>query len=127
MRPDRRLLTHAPSQLPTPDAAAPRQTQQSDRKPPCRRVLHWVTFVSRILPPVPAADAPPLEQDLIRADIASNYELVRRLDPYVRQATATSTALAAATRAALSTHLPHLLAHEEVITRFLTDYYGITE
>ncbi|MEV7939576.1 LamG-like jellyroll fold domain-containing protein [Kitasatospora sp. NPDC088264] len=110
-----------------PSAAALRQTQQSDRKPPCWRVLHRVTFVSRILPPVPAADTPPLEQDLVRADIASNYELVRRLDPYVRQATATRTALAAATRTALTTHLPHLLAHEEAITRFLTDYYGVTE
>ncbi|MFF8955490.1 hypothetical protein [Streptomyces sp. NPDC014894] len=110
-----------------PNAAALRQTQQSDRKPPCWRVLHRVTFVSRVLPPVPGADAPPLEQELIRADIASNYELVRRLDPYVRQATGSTTALAEAVRAALTAHLPQLLPHEAAIRRFLADYYDVTE
>ncbi|MFJ6619638.1 LamG-like jellyroll fold domain-containing protein [Kitasatospora sp. NPDC091335] len=110
-----------------PNAAALRQTRQSDRKPPCWRVLHRVTFVSRILPPVPAADAPPLEQDLIRADIASNYELVRRLDPYVRHASGSTTALAEAVRAALATHLPQILPHEEAVRRFLADYYGVVE
>ncbi|GGZ36378.1 hypothetical protein GCM10010387_33050 [Streptomyces inusitatus] len=112
---------------PAPNAAALRQTQQSDRKPPCWRVLHRVTFVSRVLPPVPGADAPPLEQELIRADIASNYELVRRLDPYVRQATGSTTLLAEAVRAALTAHLPQLLPHEAAIRRFLADYYDVTE
>jgi hypothetical protein len=34
-----------------PDAAALRQAQQSSAKPPCWRILHRVTYVSRVLPP----------------------------------------------------------------------------
>ncbi len=110
-----------------PSAAALRQTRQSDRKPPCWRVLHRVTFISRVLPPVPGADAPPLEQDLARVDIASNYELVRRLDPYVRHATGSLGELADATRTALAAHLPELLPHQDDIRRFLAQYYGVED
>ncbi|OII65542.1 hypothetical protein BJP40_01225 [Streptomyces sp. CC53] len=110
-----------------PSAAALRQTRQSDRKPPCWRVLHRVTFISRVLPPVPGADAPPLERDLARVDIASNYELVRRLDPYVRHATSSLGELSDATRTALTAHLPELLPHQDDIRRFLAQYYGVED
>ncbi|MFI9201143.1 LamG-like jellyroll fold domain-containing protein [Streptomyces sp. NPDC053048] len=108
-----------------PNAAALRQARQSDRKPPCWRVMHRVTFVSRLLPPVATADAAPLERAMRQLDVESNYELVRRLDPYVKGAATGLPELSAAVSGALATHLPELRPHAEEVTRFLAQYYGV--
>ncbi|GAA2230912.1 hypothetical protein GCM10010232_16640 [Streptomyces amakusaensis] len=110
-----------------PNATALRQARHSSRRPPCWRVLHRVTYVSRILPAVPPAGAPPLDGALRSVDIPSNYELIRRLDPYVSTATTSQSALADATRTALTTHLPQLLPYAQEIAQFLTNYYGVTD
>lgn len=110
-----------------PNAVALRQARQPGRKPPCWRILHRVTFVSRVLPPVPSADAPPLEQSMHAIDIASNYELIRRLDPYVRTAATSMARLADATTTALARQLPELIPHTIDITQLLADYYGVTD
>ncbi|QHC24526.1 LamG-like jellyroll fold domain-containing protein [Streptomyces sp. GS7] len=110
-----------------PNATALRQARQSDRKPPCWRVMHRVTFVSRLLPPVPPAGAPPLERTMRQLDVESNYELVRRLDPYVKAAATGHDALADAVRTALTAHLPELLPHAEEVTGFLAQYYGVED
>lgn len=109
------------------NAAALRQARHSDRKPPCWRVLHRVTYISRILPAVPPAGAPPLEGALRTVDVQSNYELIRRLDPYIRTATDSSADLADATRDALAVHLPQLLPYTTEITGFFADYYGVSD
>lgn len=44
---------------------------------PSRRVLHRVTFVNRILPPVRTTRAGSLDETLPSVDLASNYDLVR--------------------------------------------------
>ncbi|QDY81389.1 LamG domain-containing protein [Streptomyces qinzhouensis] len=108
-------------------AAALRQARQSDTKPPCWRILHRVTYISRILPAIPTATAPPLEKALRDIDIPSNYQLIQRLNPYTSSATGSLGELATATRDALSVHLPQLLPHAIEITQFLADYYGITD
>ncbi|MEV7939697.1 LamG-like jellyroll fold domain-containing protein [Kitasatospora sp. NPDC088264] len=108
-----------------PNAAALRQARQSDRKPPCWRVLHRVTFVSRVLPAVPPAGAPPLEKAMRQLDVESNYELIRRLDPYVKGAATGLPELAEATRSALAAQLPELLPHAADVTGFLAQYYGV--
>ncbi|ARF53258.1 hypothetical protein B1H19_02945 [Streptomyces gilvosporeus] len=110
-----------------PNAAALRQARQSDRKPPCWRVMHRVTFVSRLLPPVPPTDAPPLERTMRELDLDSNYELVRRLDPYVRAAATGRTELTGAVRTALGTYLPELQPHAEDVIAFLAQYYGVED
>lgn len=110
-----------------PNAAALRQARQTDRKPPCWRVMHRVTFVSRLLPAVPAADAAPLEQTMRRLDVESNYELIRRLDPYVKGAATGLPELSAAVRTALAAHLPDLIPHAETVTGFLAQYYGVAD
>ncbi|MFF3556184.1 LamG-like jellyroll fold domain-containing protein [Streptomyces tsukubensis] len=109
------------------DADALRQAKQSDHKPPCWRVLHRVTYISRILPPIPATSPASLPKALRTIDIQSNYELIRRLDPYIRTAATTKQALTDATRTTLTRILPQLLPHTDEITDFLTDFYGITE
>ncbi|GLF95223.1 laminin G domain-containing protein [Streptomyces yaizuensis] len=106
-------------------AAALRQARQSDTKPPCWRILHRVTYISRILPPVPPTDAPPVDKALRDIDIPSNYQLIQRLDPYTSTATGSLGDLANATRNALTAHLPQLLPHTTEIVQFLADYYGI--
>ncbi|MFF7022774.1 LamG-like jellyroll fold domain-containing protein [Streptomyces klenkii] len=108
-----------------PNAAALRQARQSDRKPPCWRVMHRVTFVSRLLPPAADAGAPALEKAMRQLDVESNYELVRRLDPYVKGAATSLPELTAAVRTALATHLPELSPHAEHVTGFLAQYYGV--
>ncbi|MGG2459794.1 LamG-like jellyroll fold domain-containing protein [Streptomyces sp. RGM 3693] len=108
-----------------PNAAALRQARQSDRKPPCWRVMHRVTYVSRLLPSIPAADAAPLERTMRELDVASNYELIRRLDPYVKGAATSLPELAAAVRTALATHLPQLSPHAADVIGFLAQYYGV--
>ncbi|MFH8786666.1 LamG-like jellyroll fold domain-containing protein [Streptomyces roseoverticillatus] len=108
-----------------PNAAALRQARQSDRKPPCWRVMHRVTFVSRLLPPLADAGAAPLEKAMRQLDVESNYELVRRLDPYVKGAATGLQELSEAVRAALATHLPELSPHAEHVTGFLAQYYGV--
>ncbi|PSJ26649.1 hypothetical protein B7P34_21870 [Streptosporangium nondiastaticum] len=108
-----------------PNAAALRQARQSDRKPPCWRVMHRVTFVSRLLPPVSSAGTPPLERTMRELDLESNYELVRRLDPYVKTSATGRGELAGAVRTALSAHLPQLAPHAEEVIEFLAQYYGV--
>ncbi|MFI6684250.1 LamG-like jellyroll fold domain-containing protein [Streptomyces sp. NPDC050485] len=108
-----------------PNAAALRQARQSDRKPPCWRVMHRVTFVSRLLPPAAAPDAAPLERTMRQLDVESNYELVRRLDPYVRGAATGLPELSAAVRDTLAAHLPELLPHADDVIGFLAQYYGV--
>ncbi|MGI5170172.1 LamG-like jellyroll fold domain-containing protein [Spirillospora sp. CA-253888] len=108
-----------------PDAAALLQARQSAAKPPCWRILHRVTFISRVLPPVPPPGAPPLEKAMRAENIDSNYELIKRLEPYVRTATTGTGELGTATRTALAAHLPELLPHATDIINYLARYYGI--
>ncbi len=62
-----------------PNAVALRQANQSDKKPPCWRVFHRVTFVSRILPDFPDNTAPSLEKTLKAENIDSNWQLIQKL------------------------------------------------
>ncbi|MFF3556193.1 LamG-like jellyroll fold domain-containing protein [Streptomyces tsukubensis] len=109
------------------NAGALRQARQSDTKPPCWRILHRVTFLSRILPPIPTNAPPSLAKDLSTIDIPSNYELIRSLDPYVSTAATTLPNLTTAVRTALATHLPSLIPHTQEIAQFLAAYYGIDD
>ncbi|WP_327373067.1 LamG domain-containing protein [Streptomyces sp. NBC_01216] len=107
------------------DAAALRQTRQNSAKPPCWRILHRVTYISRVLAPVPPPGAPPLEKAMRAENIDSNYELIKRLEPYVRPAATSSAALATATRDTLAAQLPELLPHSAEIIRYLGRYFGM--
>jgi hypothetical protein len=108
-----------------PDAAALRQARQSQKKPPCWRVLHRVTFVSRVLEPVPPPTASPLEKAMRAENIDSNYQLIQQLEPYVQKATTSLSALANATRDALAARLPELIPHAQDIIGYLALYYDV--
>jgi len=108
-----------------PNAAALRQANQSDKKPPCWRVFHRVTFISRILPKFPDNTAPTLESTLKAENIDSNWELIQKLDPFVRNQTHDAAAFSDAVRQALKTYLPELIPHSAEIITYLALYYGI--
>ncbi|MFC3963116.1 LamG-like jellyroll fold domain-containing protein [Nocardia jiangsuensis] len=106
------------------NAAALRRARQSDKKPPCWRIMHRVTFVSRILQAVAPPTATPLEKAMRAENIESNYELIKRLEPYVRESASSLDELTAATEKALTRHLPELLPSAKEITDYLAHYYG---
>jgi hypothetical protein len=111
-----------------PNAVALRQAQQSAKKPPCWRILHRVTFVSRVLPTggqMPAG-ATPVDAAAAAVNLSSSYELVRRLEPLVKQYATNRASLDAATRSALATLFPALTPRASQIVDFLALYYGVT-
>ena len=110
-----------------PNAAALRGAQQSNKKPPCWRIFHRVTFISRLLPPILPPTAPPIEKAMRAEDIASNYELIRQLEPYVKDEATSQRDLANATREALRLYMPQLLPHAAEIIQYMSDYYGLLD
>ncbi|MFJ3791513.1 LamG-like jellyroll fold domain-containing protein [Kitasatospora sp. NPDC090091] len=108
-------------------AAALRQAQQSDKRPPCWRVLHRVTYISRKLATEPGEGAPALDKSMAKEKISSNYELIRRIDPYVRDHTADRGELSIAVKEALAGQLPGLLPHAEQVADYFALYYGLDQ
>ena len=107
-------------------AVALRQARQDTKRPAAWRVLHRVTYVSRVLAPL-SDQSPPLEQALHKLDIASNYELIRTLEPLVRGRTARYADFEPAVRTAVLRYLPDLSADVDQILAYLVLYYGIPD
>ncbi len=110
-----------------PNAAALREAQQSGKKPPCWRVMHRVTFVSRILPDFSDPTAPPLESALRALDIDSNYELIKLLEPFVANKLTNFAEFSRTIRETLKGYHPELQPHSEAIIQYMSLYFGITE
>lgn len=111
-----------------PGAVALRAARQSEKKPPCWRVLHRVTYVSRVLPPLADnAAASPLEKTLQTLDIESNYELIKQLEPFVADKLTTPATFTDAVRDTLTSNLPELLPHTAEIEQYLRQYFGVPE
>ena len=110
-----------------PNAFAMRQAQQDNNAPPCWRVFHRVTYISRLLPSF-SEDAPPsLESAMKEENINSNWELIQILDPFVRNETDDFTTFSDAVHETLETYLPELLPYEDEITYYAALYYGVTD
>ena len=88
--------------------------------------MHRVTFVSRILPEFESSAKPKTLDESIRAvDIASNYQLIAKLDPLVRGAKNDFGKLSVALDQALRTHMEPLIGHKEDILEMMANYYGL--
>ncbi|MHA6757059.1 LamG-like jellyroll fold domain-containing protein [Streptacidiphilus sp. PAMC 29251] len=105
-----------------PGALALQGARQSDRKPPCWRILHRVTFVSRVQDTTPTT-TPSLAQAMGTLGITSDYQLIKQLEPYLAGATTNPAALTAAAKTALAAHFPTLTPYTDTITTRLADYY----
>ncbi|MBD2168442.1 hypothetical protein H6G04_29100 [Calothrix membranacea FACHB-236] len=110
----------------SPNAQALRQARQPQGGPACWRIFHRVTFVSRILPEFPDPTAPPLDRAIQNTDLSSSYELIKLIEPFVRNATANAGEFDAAVRNAIRVYLPELsegLTQEVVLT--LANYFNV--
>jgi hypothetical protein len=107
-----------------PAAVALRQARQDGKRPAAWRVLHRVTYVSRVLAPTGSVQQP-LEKALAALNISSNYELIRTLEPFVRGRTGSYGTFASAVRSAVATYLPDLTPHLDQILSYLALYYGV--
>lgn len=114
-----------------PNAVALRQVfeKQADKTPPCWRVLHRVTFVSRIKPDKFLPVTP--ESPVIALDAASHYLLIKQLEPYVRGATQDWPTLRKAVKDALltcyGTDFPALVESTTAtkVAELMAQYYGV--
>ncbi len=108
-----------------PAAVALRSARQPGKKPPCWRVLHRVTYVSRVLPPLDLSAPPSLEKTLQTLDIDSNFELIKQLEPYVIDKLSTYPEFSAAVEDTLSRLLPELLPHKKEVKQYLSQYFNL--
>lgn len=114
------------SQSADPDAVALRQAQQVEKKPRCWRILHRVTFVSRILPEIePDTQLVTVEQAMQTANVQSNWELIKKLEPFVRTKTESHPVFAKAVEETLAIYLPELLPHAEDVTAYAALYFDV--
>lgn len=89
------------------------------------RVLHRVTYVSRVLPRYGSPAATPAEDTLRAANIESNWELIKRLEPYVQAKTRSDGELADAIRDIISRFMPELANAESYIIEYMSRYYQV--
>ncbi|WTW93417.1 LamG domain-containing protein [Streptomycetaceae bacterium NBC_01309] len=107
-----------------PHAKELARARQTDRKPPCWRIMHRVTYVSRILDTT-SPSAPTLAKALGALGITSDHDLFTRLEPLLAGATDRLADLTAATNAALAEQYPTLVPHAETITARLAVYHQV--
>ncbi|NTU78040.1 MAG: LamG domain-containing protein [Chloroflexales bacterium] len=112
-----------------PNAAALRETYSTNKgsAPAAWRVMHRVTFVSRVLPPLEPKALPSLETTLQTLDIESNYELIMQLDPFVGDKLDSYTVFANEVRAKIEERLPELKNYADQIIPFMAAYYGVIQ
>lgn len=106
---------------------AKEKAQESQKKPECWRIMHRVTFVSRILPEVDASNTPPVESAIKAAYVESNWELIQKLKPFVENQTSDYVTFADTVRDTLQTYLPELLPHTTEIIKYAALYFGVEE
>lgn len=111
----------------TPAAAALRQARQDGKSPACWRVLHRVTYVSRILPDFKGEKPKTFEERLRSLDIESNYELIRQLEPYVAGYLDDPVAFREAVERTLAERLPELVGDADRIVTYMGRYLGVQE
>lgn len=108
-----------------PSAVALREARQ--KKNNCWRIMHRVTYVSRVLPPLSNPAPSSLEKALQTLDIDSNYELIRQLEPFVSTSLTSYPEFTKAIREAIKLYLPELQPHTQEIIRYMSLYYGIVD
>ena len=109
-----------------PNALALRQAKQDDKAPPCWRVNHIVTFVSRILPEFVDDNEIPMAKAMKKENVNSNWQLIQKLEPFVKNKTADAVTFAGAVRQAIQQYLPEMQPHADEVIDYLGDYYGVT-
>ena len=93
------------------------------------RLMHRVTYVSRVLPEVDDPDTANTTNEALRSNgIESNYELIQMLEPYVAHKTQSYESFTLAVRDALHKYYPELLATdtaEDDIVEYMVTYFQV--
>ena len=89
--------------------------------------MHRVTFVSRVLQDFNDDAASQLAKDARALNIESNWQLIKTLEPFVKNKTDNFVQFADAVRDALAEHLPELQPHSPEIIAYMAQYYGLPE
>jgi len=108
-----------------PAAVALRGARQPKTKPACWRVMHRVTYVSRVLPPLDLSAPASLEKTLQTLEVDSNYELIKLLEPYVADKISNFPEFSAAVENTLARLLPELVPHQSEVKQYLSAYFGL--
>ncbi|MFJ8470909.1 LamG-like jellyroll fold domain-containing protein [Kitasatospora sp. NPDC094011] len=111
---------------PHPHARELAKARQADRKPPCWRVMHRVTYVSRVLD-TSSPGAPNYAKALGALNLTSDHQLFQKLEPYLNGATRGLAELTAATATVLTANFPTLVPHTATITERLAAYYQLSD
>jgi hypothetical protein len=110
-----------------PGAVALRDARNDGKKPACWRVIHRVTYVSRVLPPLDLSAPPSLEKTLQTLDIDSNYELIKQMEPYVRDHLTDFADFSQKVDSTINAYLPELAPHRKEVKQYLSLYFGLEE
>ncbi len=115
-----------PNALALREAIQAQKNAPNDKKSVPWRVMHRVTFVSRLMSEVDNGTLTETERALKAADINSNYELIKKLEPYVKDKVDDGyAAFTDAVRDALRDHLPELQDAEAEIIAYMCLYFQV--
>ena len=89
------------------------------------RVLHRVTYVSRVLPDIGTPGNTKTDDTLRAANIESNWELIKTLDPFVKTKIGSYPELKQAVEEAIDRYLPELDPAKADIVRYVGYYYQV--
>ncbi len=108
-----------------PNAQALRQAQGNAAKAkPCWRIMHRVTYVSRIIPAFTPEAPPSLEKTMSAKGIESNYMLVKKFEPYIADLDKADDFFNAIDKV-IREQLPEFIGYQKEIKRYLASYYNI--
>ncbi|MEO1352281.1 MAG: LamG-like jellyroll fold domain-containing protein [Cyanobacteria bacterium J06635_15] len=112
---------------PDPNAQALRQARGNiDRAKPCWRIMHRVTYVSRILPEFQPEAPPSLEKSMRVSGIESNYMLIKKFEPYVAHIADPGDFFAKIDEI-IEAQLPEFAAYKPQIKHYLALYFNIDQ
>lgn len=102
------------------------KTNKNTQKSAPWRVLHRVTFVSRVLPPIEPGKEPQTPEQLLKAsEIDSNYELIKRLEPFVSDKVDDYLKFTNAVRETIDTYIPELKPAKDYIVEYMCQYFQV--
>ena len=110
---------------PDPSAQALRQARGNiDRAKPCWRIMHRVTYVSRVLPEFQPEAPPSLEKSMRATGIESNYMLIKKFEPYLKNISDPGK-FSAKIEDVINNQLAEFRPYKAQITRYLMLYFNI--
>ncbi|MGK7956168.1 MAG: LamG-like jellyroll fold domain-containing protein [Crocosphaera sp.] len=109
---------------PDPNAQALRQARGNiDKAKPCWRIMHRVTYVSRILPEFQPEAPPSLEKSMRAKGIESNYMLIKKFEPYIANISDAGTFFNKIEQI-IDDQMPEFAAYKQQIKNYLALYYN---